>query len=167
MMVDLVAGTRARVCCTRKTTPGLRVAEKHAVRMGGGDNHRMGLYDAMLVKDNHIAVAGDIRAAALQALAVRGPGVRLEVEVDSTAQLEAIIDLPIDAVLLDNMQPDELRRSVEFVGGRFVTEASGGVTAANIRAIAESGVDLISIGWLTHSAPALDVGLDIEIGDRR
>jgi nicotinate-nucleotide pyrophosphorylase (carboxylating) len=162
-MVDLIKGTKAHVCCTRKTNSGLRVPEKYAVRMGGGDNHRVGLYDAMLVKDNHIAVAGSIRAATEQALAVRKPATRLEVEVDSIAQLKEIIDLPVDAVLLDNMKPAELKKCVALVKGKFVTEASGGITAANIRAIAESGVDIISLGWLTHSAPALDIGLDIVI----
>ncbi|MGH7523716.1 MAG: carboxylating nicotinate-nucleotide diphosphorylase [Gemmatimonadales bacterium] len=162
-MVDLVAGTRARVCCTRKTNPGLRLLEKYAVRCGGGENHRSGLYDAMLVKDNHIAIAGGIRIAAEKALAARGPGIRVEVEVDRLAQLEEILDLPLDAILLDNMPVDQLRRCVDLVAGRYVTEASGGITAANIRAIAECGVDVISIGWLTHSAPALDIALDIDV----
>ncbi len=162
-MVDLVSGTKARIWSTRKTNLGLRLAEKYAVRMGGGDGFRTGLYDAMLVKDNHIAVAGGIRAAAEQALAARKPGVRLEIEVDTIEQLKDILDLPVDVVLLDNMNPDQLRACVKLVAGRFITEASGGVTAANIRGIAEAGVDVISLGWLTHSAPALDIGLDIEI----
>jgi nicotinate-nucleotide pyrophosphorylase (carboxylating) len=160
-MVDIVAGTHARVSCTRKTNLGLRVLEKYAVRCGGGVNHRSGLYDAILVKDNHIAIAGGIRIAATRALAERRTDMRVEIEVDSVEQLRAIIDLPIDAVLLDNMPPDLLRHCVELVDGQFTTEASGGVTTATIRAIAETGVDVISIGWLTHSAPALDIGLDI------
>jgi nicotinate-nucleotide pyrophosphorylase (carboxylating) len=163
-IVALVEGTGARIACTRKTNPGLRYVEKHAVRMGGGANHRMGLYDAMLVKDNHIAVAGSIRRAAEEALRARAAGVRVEVEVDTPEQLDQIADLPIDAVLLDNMSIDQLRACVARVKGRIVTEASGGVTAANVRAIAETGVDIISLGWLTHSAPALDVGLDIDVG---
>jgi nicotinate-nucleotide pyrophosphorylase (carboxylating) len=162
-MVDLVKGTKARVCCTRKTNPGLRLAEKYAVRMGGGDNHRTGLFDAILIKDNHIAVAGGIRPAVEKALAARKPGIRLEAEVDSISQLKEIIDLPVDAVLLDNMKPDDMRACVQLVNGKFELEASGGITAANIRGIAESGVDIISLGWLTHSAPALDIGLDIDI----
>jgi nicotinate-nucleotide pyrophosphorylase (carboxylating) len=162
-MVDLVRGTKAHVCCTRKTNLGLRLPEKHAVRMGGGDNHRTGLFDAILIKDNHIAVAGGIRPAVEKALAARKPGVRLEVEVDSIDQLKKILDLPVDAVLLDNMTPDKMRACVDLVCGKFTLEASGGITAANIRAVAESGVDIISLGWLTHSAPALDIGLDIDI----
>ncbi len=161
-MVDLVAGTRARVCCTRKTNLGMRLLEKYAVRMGGGANHRAGLYDAMLIKDNHIMVAGSIRAAVAAALLVRQPGTRLEVEVDSVDQLRLILDLPIDAVLLDNMTPDALKVCVALVAGKCVTEASGGVTADTICSIAETGVDVISVGWLTHSAPALDIGLDVE-----
>ncbi|HEY4100373.1 MAG TPA: carboxylating nicotinate-nucleotide diphosphorylase [Gemmatimonadales bacterium] len=160
-MVDIVAGTHARVSCTRKTNLGLRVLEKYAVRCGGGVNHRSGLYDAILVKDNHIAIAGGIRIAATRALAERRTDMQVEIEVDSVQQLQEIIDLPIDAVLLDNMPPDLLRHCVELVDGQFTTEASGGVTTATIRAIAETGVDVISIGWLTHSAPALDIGLDI------
>ncbi len=162
-MVDLVKGTKAHVCCTRKTNSGLRLPEKYAVRMGGGDNHRIGLFDAILIKDNHIAVAGGIRPAVEKALAARKLGVRLEVEVDSIGQLKEIIDLPLDAVLLDNMKPDDMRACVDLVRGKFILEASGGITAANIRAAAESGVDIISLGWLTHSSPALDIGLDIDI----
>lgn len=162
-MVDLVKGTKAHVCCTRKTNPGLRLPEKYAVRMGSGDNHRVGLFDAILIKDNHIAVAGGVRPAVEKALAAHKPGVRLEVEVDSIGQLKEIIDLPVDAVLLDNMKSDEMRDCVELVNGKFALEASGGITAANIRVVAESGVDIISLGWLTHSAPALDIGLDIDI----
>ncbi len=158
--VEAAAPHKAQICCTRKTLPGLRVAEKYAVRMGGGANHRFGLDDAMLIKDNHIAVSGDIRAAAQQALAAAGHMIKVEVEVDTLAQLESLLDLPIDAVLLDNMPPDTLRRAVEMVAGRFVTEASGGVTLDTVAAIAATGVDMISVGALTHSAPALDIALD-------
>jgi len=162
-LADLIKHTTAKICCTRKTTPGLRTLEKYAVRMGGGKNHRYRLDDGILIKDNHIAVAGGIRPAVEAALAARGHMVRIEVEVDRPAQLKEILDLPVDAVLLDNMNPADLRACVEMAKGKFVIEASGGITAANIRDIAEIGVDLISLGWLTHSAPALDIGLDIEI----
>ena len=162
-MADLIKHTTAKICCTRKTTPGLRALEKYAVRMGGGKNHRYRLDDGILIKDNHIAVAGGIRAAVEAALAARGHMVRIEVEIDKPHQLKEILDLPVDAVLLDNMNPADLCACVALAKGKFVTEASGGITAANIKDIAESGVDLISLGWLTHSAPALDIGLDIEI----
>ncbi|ALJ37941.1 carboxylating nicotinate-nucleotide diphosphorylase [Azospirillum brasilense] len=160
-LVREVEGTRARIVCTRKTTPGLRVLEKHAVRLGGGFNHRFGLDDAVLVKDNHIAVAGGIRPAVERVRAAIGHMVKVEVEVDTLAQLEELLTLPVDVVLLDNMDPPTLRRAVAMVDGRMVTEASGNVTLSTVRAIAESGVDMISVGWLTHSAPNLDVGLDM------
>lgn len=160
-LVREVEGTRARIVCTRKTTPGLRVLEKHAVRLGGGFNHRFGLDDAVLVKDNHIAVAGGIRPAVERVRAAIGHMVKVEVEVDTLAQLEELLTLPVDVVLLDNMDPETLRRAVAMVDGRMVTEASGNVTLSTARAIAESGVDMISVGWLTHSAPNLDVGLDM------
>ncbi|MDQ2106611.1 carboxylating nicotinate-nucleotide diphosphorylase [Azospirillum isscasi] len=160
-LVREVEGTRARIVCTRKTTPGLRVLEKHAVRLGGGFNHRFGLDDAVLVKDNHIAVAGGIRPAVERVRAAIGHMVKVEVEVDTLAQLEELLTLPVDVVLLDNMDPETLRRAVALVDGRMVTEASGNVTLSTVRAIAESGVDMISVGWLTHSAPNLDVGLDM------
>jgi nicotinate-nucleotide pyrophosphorylase (carboxylating) len=160
-IADVIAGTRARVVCTRKTTPGMRALEKYAVRAGGGGNHRFGLDDAVLVKDNHLAIAGGVEEAVRRVRAAVGHLVKVEVEVDDLAQLARALACPIDAVLLDNMTPPDLRRAVEMVGGRVITEASGGITPETALAIAESGVDLLSVGWITHSAPALDVGLDI------
>ena len=151
---------KARVVCTRKTMPGLRLVQKYAVRVGGGANHRFGLDDAILIKDNHIAVAGGVRAAVARARRAIGHLVKIEVEVDTLEQLEELIPLEVDAVLLDNMDPPTLRQAVDMVAGRMTTEASGRVTAATAPAIAASGVDLISIGWLTHSATVLDIGLD-------
>lgn len=159
----LVAATRlhkAHIACTRKTTPGLRALEKHAVRAGGGVNHRFGLDDAVLIKDNHIAVAGGVRPAIARARAAVGHLVKIEVEVDTLGQLDEALAEGIDAVLLDNMTPDQLREAVRRVDGRAVTEASGRVTAETVPAIAATGVDLISAGWITHSAPILDLGLD-------
>lgn len=160
--VAATAGTRARVACTRKTTPGLRALEKYAVRVGGGVNHRFGLHDAVLIKDNHVALAGGVAAAIRLARAGVGHMVRIEVEVDTLEQLDAALAEGADAVLLDNMTPDQLRLAVARVGGRALTEASGGLTPATLRAVAEAGVDLISLGWLTHSAPSLDIGLDVD-----
>lgn len=159
-LADAVKGTRAQIVCTRKTTPGLRTLEKYAVRAGGGHNHRFGLDDAILIKDNHIAIAGGIRTAIERAKAHAGHLVKIEVEVDTLAQLEEALALGIDAVLLDNMTPEDLKRAVTMVGGRAITEASGRITASTAPAIAASGVDLISVGWVTHSAAALDIGLD-------
>ncbi len=163
--VDAVAGTNARIVDTRKTTPGLRAFEKYAVRCGGGMNHRYGLDDAILIKDNHIAVAGGVRAALDAAKAVAGHLVKIEIEVDSLAQLEEVLAEGADVVLLDNMEPAMLARAVAMVAGRMKTEASGGVDLSTVRAIAESGVDMISIGALTHSASVLDLGLDIVVED--
>lgn len=160
--VDLVEGTKAKIADTRKTTPGLRAFEKYAVRCGGGQNHRSGLFDAILIKDNHIVAAGGVSAAIAAARAHAGHMVKIEVEVGTLAELDEALAHPIDVVLLDNMTPAQLRESVSRVGGRVVTEASGGVSLETVRAIAESGVDLISIGALTHSAPILDLGLDFE-----
>lgn len=160
-LVREVEGTTARIVCTRKTTPGLRVLEKHAVKLGGGFNHRFGLDDAVLIKDNHIAVAGGVRPAVERVRAAIGHMVKVEVEVDTLDQLDELLGLPVDVVLLDNMAPDTLRRAVRMVDGRLLTEASGNVTLATVRAIAETGVDMISCGWLTHSAPNLDLGLDM------
>jgi nicotinate-nucleotide pyrophosphorylase (carboxylating) len=160
-LVREVDGTKARIVCTRKTTPGLRVLEKHAVKLGGGFNHRFGLDDAVLIKDNHIAVAGGVRAAVERVRANIGHMVKVEVEVDTLDQLDELLGLPVDMVLLDNMDPDTLRRAVRMIDGRLLAEASGNVTLATVRAIAETGVDMISCGWLTHSAPNLDLGLDI------
>ena len=155
-----VAGTNAEIVCTRKTTPGLRAIEKYAVRAGGGHNHRFGLYDAVLIKDNHIAIAGGILEALRRAKESVGHLVKIEVEVDTLDQLHAALGEGPDAVLLDNMSPAQLAEAVKIVAGRAITEASGGVSLENAAAVAASGVDLISIGWLTHSAPVLDIGLD-------
>ncbi len=160
--VDAVASSGARVSCTRKTTPGLRTLEKYAVRCGGGTNHRFGLDDAVLIKDNHVAVAGNVRAAVERARAAVGHTVIVEVEVDTLEQLGEALEVGADAVLLDNMNIDELRRAVEMVGGRLVTEASGGITLDTAAAAAATGVDLISIGALTHSAPSLDLTLELD-----
>ncbi len=160
-IVDAVAGTGARVTCTRKTTPGHRAVEKYAVRAGGGYNHRFGLDDAVLIKDNHIAVAGGVHQALAAAKANIGHMVKIEIEVDTLAQLREALAAGADVVLLDNMDPPTLREAIALIDGRAVAEASGGITAATARAIAESGVDVLSVGWLTHSAPSLDVGLDI------
>jgi len=160
-IVDAVAGTRARVVCTRKTTPGMRALEKYAVRAGGGSNHRFGLDDAVLIKDNHLAIAGSVGEAVRRVRAAVGHLVKVEVEVDDLEQLADALACSIDAVLLDNMKPDMLRVAVERVNGRVITEASGGITPGTARAVAESGVDLLSVGWITHSAPSLDVALDL------
>ncbi len=162
-LVRSIAGTDARVACTRKTTPLLRALEKHAVRVGGGPNHRYGLDDAVLIKDNHRVLAGGAAAAVERARRHAGHLVKIEVEVDDLDELERLMELGVDAVLLDNMGPEELRRAVAIVGGRAITEASGGITPETAPAVAASGVDLISVGWLTHSAPVLDVGFDLEI----
>jgi nicotinate-nucleotide pyrophosphorylase (carboxylating) len=162
--VRRVTGTRARICCTRKTTPGLRALEKYAVRCGGGFNHRFGLDDAMLIKDNHIAVAGGIRAVLERAKAAAGHLVKIEIEVDTLEQLREVLDVGLaDAVLLDNMDAATMRKAVEMVGDRCPLEASGGITLHTIAEIAKAGVDYISSGWITHSAPQLDVALDIEM----
>jgi nicotinate-nucleotide pyrophosphorylase (carboxylating) len=158
--VAAVSGTKARVACTRKTTPGLRALEKYAVRAGGGMNHRFGLYDAVLVKDNHIAAAGGLAPALTQLRARSGHLVKIEVEVDTLDQLDEALHFPIDAVLLDNMDLAKLKKAVALVNGRVTTEASGGVTLETVRKIAETGVDLISVGALTHSAPVLDLALE-------
>lgn len=160
----LVAAARphkARITCTRKTTPGLRALEKHAVRAGGGVNHRFGLDDAVLIKDNHIAVAGGVRPAILRARAAIGHLVKIEVEVDRLDQLDEALAAGVDAVLLDNMTPAMLAEAVRRVDGRAILEASGRVSVETVPAIAATGVDLISAGWLTHSAPILDLGLDV------
>ena len=158
--VAAVNGTKARVACTRKTTPGLRVLQKYAVRAGGGMSHRYGLYDAVLVKDNHIAAAGGL-VQALEKLRTRtGHLVKIEVEVDTLEQLDEALRFPIDAVLLDNMDLSTLKKAVALVDGRVATEASGGVTLETVRKIAETGVDLISVGAITHSAPVLDLALE-------
>ena len=157
-----ISGTRASVACTRKTTPGLRALEKYAVRAGGGMNHRFALYDAVLIKDNHIAVAGGVRDAIRSAKASVGHLVKIEVEVDTLLQLREAMEEGVDAVLLDNMPPEQLREAVQIVAGRAITEASGRITPQTAAAIATTGIDLISVGWLTHSAPVLDIGLDFQ-----
>jgi nicotinate-nucleotide pyrophosphorylase (carboxylating) len=160
--VDRIKGTHARIIDTRKTTPGLRALEKHAVRAGGGLNHRFGLFDAILIKDNHIAAAGGIAKAMAGIHQRAGHMVKIEVEVTSLPELEEALAHSPDAVLLDNMPVTLLKSAVDRVGGRTVTEASGGVTLDTVRQVAETGVDLISVGSLTHSAPNLDVGLDFD-----
>jgi nicotinate-nucleotide pyrophosphorylase (carboxylating) len=160
-LADAIAGYKAKIVCTRKTTPGLRALEKHAVRLGGGANHRFGLDDAMLIKDNHIALAGGVRAALERARLHAGHLVKIELEVDTLDQLAEALEAGVDAVLLDNMSPEAMRRAVKMVDGRAVTEASGRITPETAPAVAASGVDLISCGWITHSAPILDLGLDI------
>jgi nicotinate-nucleotide pyrophosphorylase (carboxylating) len=162
--VRRIAHTRARVCCTRKTTPGLRALEKYAVRCGGGFNHRFGLDDAILIKDNHIAVAGGVRAVLTRARSTAGHLVKIEIEVDRLDQLEEVLATGLaDVALLDNMDPPMLREAVKLNAGRLVLEASGGITLDTAAAIAETGVDYLSSGAITHSSPSLDVGLDIEM----
>jgi nicotinate-nucleotide pyrophosphorylase (carboxylating) len=161
-IVAAVRGTKAKIVCTRKTTPGLRAVVKYAVRAGGGANHRFGLDDAILIKDNHIAIAGGIAEALRRARAAAGHLVKIEVEIDNLDQLKEALGEAADAVLLDNMSLEMLAEAVGIVAGRAMTEASGRVTAQSAPAIAATGVDLISVGWLTHSAPVLDIGLDIE-----
>ena len=159
-LVEAVKGHKARICCTRKTMPGMRAVQKHAVRMGGGMNHRFGLDDAVLIKDNHVAAAGGIEPAIRAARVHVGHLVKIEVEVDTLEQLAEALAVGVDAVLLDNMPPDTLRQAVRMIDGRALSEASGRITPATAPAIAAAGVDLISAGWLTHSAATLDIGLD-------
>jgi len=160
---DAIAHTKADVVCTRKTTPGLRAFEKYAVRCGGGSNHRFGLDDAILIKDNHIAVAGGVTRAIEAAKGFAGHLVKIEVEVDTLEQLEEALAARPDVVMLDNMPPETLKKAVDIANGNVLLEASGGIELDTVRAVAEAGVDLISSGWVTHSAPVLDLGLDIEI----
>ncbi len=159
-IADAIAHTKAKVTCTRKTLPGLRALQKYAVRAGGGSNHRFGLDDAVLIKDNHIAIYGDIAATIRHARANVGHMIKIEVEVDTLEQLQRALEAKPDVVLLDNMGPDLLRQAVAMVAGRAVCEASGRITPDTAVPIAEAGVDLISVGWLTHSAKTLDIGLD-------
>jgi nicotinate-nucleotide pyrophosphorylase (carboxylating) len=159
-LVDAVDGTGAVITDTRKTMPGLRALDKYAVRMGGGRNHRFGLYDAVMIKDNHIVAAGSIAAAVRAVRARVGHTVKVEVEVDSLEQLDELLEVGADIVLLDNMDTATLRKAVERVDGRLVCEASGGMSGETVRAVAETGVDLISAGSITHSAPQFDIALD-------
>jgi nicotinate-nucleotide pyrophosphorylase (carboxylating) len=162
--VRRVHGTRTRICCTRKTTPGLRALQKYAVRCGGGFNHRFGLDDAVLIKDNHIAVAGGIRAVLERARGCIGHLVKIEIEVDRIDQLKEVLAVGLaDAILLDNMDVETMRKAVAMVNGKVPLEASGGITLESIAAIASTGVDYASSGWITHSSPNLDVALDIEM----
>ena len=163
-IADAIEGTKAQVCCTRKTMPGLRAAQKYAVRVGGGSNHRFGLDDAVLIKDNHVAIAGGVKPAVERARAGVGHLVKIELEVDTLDQLREAMNFRVDAVLLDNMGPDLLREAVGIVDGRAITEASGRIRPETAPAIAASGVDLLSVGWLTHSAQVLDIGLDHRAG---
>jgi nicotinate-nucleotide pyrophosphorylase (carboxylating) len=160
--VDRVEGTEARILDTRKTVPLLRSLQKMAVVAGGGFNHRMGLYDQVLIKDNHIEAVGSPAEAVRRARAHAGDGMTVEVEIERIDDLQSVIDAGADIVMLDNMTPDQMRRAVEQAAGRVLLEASGGITLDTVRAVAESGVDMISVGALTHSAPALDVALDFE-----
>lgn len=161
-IADAIRAYGTRVSCTRKTLPGLRAIQKYAVRVGGGSNHRYGLDDAVLIKDNHIAVAGSVGEAILRARAGVGHMVRIQLEVDTLAQLKEGLDLGVDAVLLDNMSVDTLSDAVRLVAGRAITEASGRITPTTAPAIAQTGVNLIAVGWLTHSAPVLDIGMDAD-----
>lgn len=159
-IVDSVADYPAQITCTRKTIPGLRIVQKYAVRCGGGRNHRLGLDDAILIKDNHIAIAGDIKTAIQQAQDFAGHLISIEVEVDTLEQLEQALDAGVNLVLLDNMAPDVLSEAVVMCKGRAKTEASGGITPETVQAVAKTGVDFIAMGYLTHSTTALDIGLD-------
>jgi nicotinate-nucleotide pyrophosphorylase (carboxylating) len=159
-LVEAVRGHKARICCTRKTMPGMRALQKYAVRVGGGSNHRFGLDDAVLIKDNHVAVAGGIGPAIRAARDGVGHLVKIEVDVDTLAQLDEAMAIGVDAVLLDNMTPEQLTQAVRTIDGRAIAEASGRITPQTAPAIAASGVDLISAGWLTHSVSVLDIGLD-------
>ncbi len=159
-IVDSVADYPAQITCTRKTIPGLRIVQKYAVRCGGGRNHRLGLDDAILIKDNHIAIAGDITTAIKQAQAFAGHLIPIEVEVDNLAQLELALRAGVNLVLLDNMTAEQLTQAVAMCQGRAKTEASGGITPQSVKAVAATGVDFIAMGYLTHSTTALDIGLD-------
>ena len=161
-VLAIVKGAARSLLSTRKTTPGLRALEKYAVRCGGGHNHRFGLDDAVLIKDNHIAFAGGLGVAVERARVVVGHLVKIEVEVDSLEMLREALDLKVDVVLLDNMSVETLAQAVALARGRALTEASGGITPDTAAAIAATGVDMLSMGWLTHSAPSLDVALDVD-----
>ncbi|MBT5242572.1 MAG: carboxylating nicotinate-nucleotide diphosphorylase [Rhodospirillaceae bacterium] len=161
-LVDAISHTKARICCTRKTTPGLRALEKYAVRCGGGFNHRFGLGDGLLIKDNHIVAADGIAAAVRNAKSKIGHMVKIEVEVDRLNQIEAALESGADVIMLDNMDLKTMVEAVALINDRAVVEASGSITIDTAAAVAETGVDVISVGWITHSAPCLDVGLDFK-----
>lgn len=162
-IVDAVHGTSVRICCTRKTLPGMKTVQKYAVRAGGGSSHRYRLDDAILIKDNHLALCGGVSAALAKARSRAGHLMKIELEIDTLEQLEEALSAGgADAYLLDNMSLDQLRQAVRLIDGRGIAEASGGITPETVRPIAETGVDIISLGWLTHTVRALDIGLDIE-----
>ncbi|WP_124081204.1 carboxylating nicotinate-nucleotide diphosphorylase [Pigmentiphaga humi] len=161
-IVDAIGDARARIVCTRKTMPGMRIVQKYAVRVGGGSNHRFGLDDAVLIKDNHVAIAGGVAQAVRRARAGVGHLVKIELEVDTLQQLDEALELRVDAILLDNMSVETMAEAVRRVDGRAITEASGRITPQTAPDVARTGVDLISIGWLTHSVGVLDIGLDHE-----
>lgn len=163
MFVAAVAGTGAKITDTRKTMPGLRALDKYSVIAGGGVNHRMGLYDEVMIKDNHIVAAGGLREAVTRARSAVGSDVKVTVEVENLSQLTEALTTDADRVLLDNMDLPTLRRAVEMVAGTMETEASGGVTIETVRDIAGTGVDFISVGWITHSPPQLDIALDFQL----
>lgn len=165
-VVKKVAGTNCCILDTRKTTPGLRMLEKYSVRVGGGTNHRHGLSYGVLIKDNHIAAVGSLSEAVRRVRKRVGHMIQVEVEVDTLEQLEEVLQLDVDAILLDNMDLPTLREAVRRIDGRIWVEASGGLTPDKVRAVAETGVDGISLGWLTHSAPAMDISLDWENDER-
>ncbi|WP_044642570.1 carboxylating nicotinate-nucleotide diphosphorylase [Risungbinella massiliensis] len=167
-LVDQIEGSNCHILDTRKTTPGLRQLEKYAVRMGGGTNHRFGLSHGVMLKDNHIAFAGNLSKAVEKVRQQVGHMVQIEVEVDTLEQLSEVLKLDVNAILLDNMEPDILKKAVKMINGKVWVEASGGITPETIRSVAETGVNAISLGWLTHSAKALDISLDfeMEMGDK-
>lgn len=159
--VEIVCAQGCRIVDTRKTTPGLRLLEKYAIRVGGGHNHRLGLYDAVLIKDNHIKAAGGITQAVAKVRAKVGHMVKIEVEIESLEQVAEALSMKVDAIMFDNMPPELMAEAVRLVNGKALTEASGGIDFDNLQAVAATGVDLISLGWLTHSAPALDISMNI------
>jgi len=162
--VEQVAGTQAQILDTRKTTPGWRTLEKYAVACGGGTNHRVGLYDQVMIKDNHLALLGDNITRAVSLAREASPQLKIEVEADTVEQARAAVEAGADIVLLDNMSCDQIREAIKLIDGRSKTEASGGVTLETVRQIAETGVDFISVGALTHSAPSVDIALDFDPG---
>ncbi len=165
-MVELIRYYNTRITDTRKTTPGLRLLEKYAVRLGGGSNHRFGLYDAVLIKDNHIAVAGGIRSVVAAARQRAGHTIKIEVEVETLEQVAEALESSADIIMLDNMSPETMRKAVEMIGERAITEASGGITEGNIVEVAKTGVDYISLGCLTHSVKSLDISMNITTGSK-